>query len=170
MLGRLRVVGVPMLEAERISCSGPKLSDAQTRNFEAIKHSSAAHAHGPLCASAGRERGRRPWLSAARGTDPRSGAVERKREDTDDGHAPGRPRETCMPPATRMAGPTRAPRHPCPWRGPTPDEPALAWLVRTARRQVNSMTKQLLRIQVAISTRSCGIRLTYYPRTPSFVN
>lgn len=27
-----------MLKAERISCSGPKLSDAQTRNFEAIKH------------------------------------------------------------------------------------------------------------------------------------
>ena len=37
LLGRLRVVGVPMLKAERISCSGPKLSDAQTRNFEAIK-------------------------------------------------------------------------------------------------------------------------------------
>ena len=34
----MRVVGVPMLKAERISCSGPKLSDAQTRNFEAIKH------------------------------------------------------------------------------------------------------------------------------------
>jgi hypothetical protein len=33
------MVGVPMLEAERISCSGPKLSDAQTRDFEAIKHS-----------------------------------------------------------------------------------------------------------------------------------
>ena len=32
------MVGVPMLKAERISCSGPKLSDAQTRNFEAIKH------------------------------------------------------------------------------------------------------------------------------------
>ena len=29
---------MPMLKAERISCSGPKLSDAQTRNFEAIKH------------------------------------------------------------------------------------------------------------------------------------
>ena len=28
-----------MLKAERISCSDPKLSDAQTRNFEAIKHS-----------------------------------------------------------------------------------------------------------------------------------
>lgn len=41
MLGRLRVVGVPMLKAERISCSGPKLSDAQTRNFEAIKHKPA---------------------------------------------------------------------------------------------------------------------------------
>lgn len=27
-----------MLKAERISCSDPKLSDAQTRNFEAIKH------------------------------------------------------------------------------------------------------------------------------------
>ena len=38
MLGRLRVVGAPMLKAERIPCSGPKLSDAQTRNFEAIKH------------------------------------------------------------------------------------------------------------------------------------
>ena len=33
------MVGVPMLKAERISCSDPKLSDAQTRNFEAIKHS-----------------------------------------------------------------------------------------------------------------------------------
>ena len=33
------MVGVPMLKAERISCSGPKLSDAQTRNFEAIKYS-----------------------------------------------------------------------------------------------------------------------------------
>ena len=32
------MVGVPMLKAEGISCSGPKLSDAQTRNFEAIKH------------------------------------------------------------------------------------------------------------------------------------
>lgn len=28
-----------MLKAERISRSGPKLSDAQTRNFEAIKYS-----------------------------------------------------------------------------------------------------------------------------------
>ena len=28
-----------MLKAERISCSDPKLSDAQTCNFEAIKHS-----------------------------------------------------------------------------------------------------------------------------------
>ena len=33
------MVGVPMLKAERISCPDPKLSDAQTRNFEAIKHS-----------------------------------------------------------------------------------------------------------------------------------
>ena len=33
---------MPMLKAERISCSGPKLSDAQTRNFEAIKHSKLA--------------------------------------------------------------------------------------------------------------------------------
>lgn len=32
---------MPMLKAERISCSGPKLSDAQTRNFEAIKHTHA---------------------------------------------------------------------------------------------------------------------------------
>ena len=50
-----------------------------------------------------------------------SGAVgcEAEREDTDDGHAPGRPRLTRMPPAARMAGPTRATRHPCPWRGPT---------------------------------------------------
>ena len=32
------MVGVPMLKAERISCSDPKLSDAQTFNFEAIKH------------------------------------------------------------------------------------------------------------------------------------
>ena len=32
------MVGAPMLKAERISCSGPKLSDAQTRNFEAIKY------------------------------------------------------------------------------------------------------------------------------------
>ena len=32
------MVGVPMLKAERISCSDPKLSDAQTCNFEAIKH------------------------------------------------------------------------------------------------------------------------------------
>lgn len=32
------MVGVPMLKAERISRSGPKLSDAQTRNFEAIKY------------------------------------------------------------------------------------------------------------------------------------
>ena len=43
-------------------------------------------------------------------------------------------------------------------------------LVRTARRQINSMTKQFLRIQVAISARSCGIRLAYHPRTPSFIN
>ena len=34
------MVGVPMHKAERISRSGPKLSDAQTRNFEAIKHTS----------------------------------------------------------------------------------------------------------------------------------
>ena len=33
---------MPMLEAERISCSGPKLSDAQTRNFEAIKYIACA--------------------------------------------------------------------------------------------------------------------------------
>lgn len=32
------MVGVPMLKAERISRSGPKLSDAQIRNFEAIKY------------------------------------------------------------------------------------------------------------------------------------
>lgn len=32
------MVGVPMLKAEGISRSGPKLSDAQTRNFEAIKY------------------------------------------------------------------------------------------------------------------------------------
>ena len=32
------MVGVPVLKAERISRSGPKLSDAQTRNFEAIKY------------------------------------------------------------------------------------------------------------------------------------
>ena len=32
------MVGVPMLKAERISRSGPKLSDAQTRNFKAIKY------------------------------------------------------------------------------------------------------------------------------------
>lgn len=55
-------------------------------------------------------------------------------------HAPGRPRETRMPPAARMADPTRATRHPCPWRGPTLDEPALAWPVRTARRQIKSAT------------------------------
>lgn len=35
------MVGVPMLKAERISRSGPKLSDAQTRNFEAIKYTAA---------------------------------------------------------------------------------------------------------------------------------
>ena len=35
-----------------------------------------ARAHGPLCASAGRERGRRPWLSAARRTDPRQRGCE----------------------------------------------------------------------------------------------
>lgn len=35
------MVGVPMLKAERISRSGPKLSDAQTRNFEAIKYTRA---------------------------------------------------------------------------------------------------------------------------------
>ena len=35
-----------------------------------------AGAHGPLCASAGRERGRRPWLSAARRTDPRQRGCE----------------------------------------------------------------------------------------------
>ena len=35
------MVGVPMLKAERITCSDPKLSDAQTRNFEAIKHTQA---------------------------------------------------------------------------------------------------------------------------------
>ena len=34
------MVGAPMLKAERISRSGPKLSDAQTRNFEAIKYTS----------------------------------------------------------------------------------------------------------------------------------
>ena len=33
------MVGVPMLKAERVSRSDPKLSDAQTRNFEAIKYS-----------------------------------------------------------------------------------------------------------------------------------
>lgn len=32
------MVGVPMLKAERVSRSDPKLSDAQTRNFEAIKY------------------------------------------------------------------------------------------------------------------------------------
>lgn len=39
--GRLRMVGVPMLKPEGFSCSEPKLSGAQTRNFEAIKHKSS---------------------------------------------------------------------------------------------------------------------------------
>ena len=33
------MVGVPMHETVIFSCSDPKLSDAQTRNFEAIKYS-----------------------------------------------------------------------------------------------------------------------------------
>ena len=37
------MVGVSMLKTERISRSGPKLSDAQTRNFEAIKHNALAY-------------------------------------------------------------------------------------------------------------------------------
>ena len=32
------MVGVPMHKAERISCSDPNLSGAQTHNFEVIKH------------------------------------------------------------------------------------------------------------------------------------
>lgn len=49
-----------MLKAERISCSGPKLSDAQTRNFEAIKHTlSAARPPGrPMPRSTRPRRGR----------------------------------------------------------------------------------------------------------------
>lgn len=128
------MVGVPALIPETFSCSFPKVRHAQTCNTEAIKHTEQsgasravkrrgedARAHGPLCASAGRERGRRPWLSAARRTVPRKRGCEAEREDTDDVHAPGRPRLTRMPPAARMAGPTRATRHPCPWRGPTLD-------------------------------------------------
>ena len=54
------MVGVPMLKAERISRSGPKLSDAQTRNFEAIKYRpeglrqahQAREGHGPEDAGA----------------------------------------------------------------------------------------------------------------------
>ena len=41
------MVGVPMLKAERISRSGPKLSDAQTRNFEAIKYTRGHAPHRP---------------------------------------------------------------------------------------------------------------------------
>ena len=40
------MVGVPMHKAERISRSGPKLSDAQTRNFEAIKYKRRLEPHG----------------------------------------------------------------------------------------------------------------------------
>lgn len=40
------MVGVPMLKAERISRSGPKLSDAQTRNFEAIKYTMSKEGRG----------------------------------------------------------------------------------------------------------------------------
>ena len=81
-------------------------------------------AHDALCASAGRERGRRPWLSAARRTDPRQRGCEAEREDTDDGHAPGRPRLTCMPPAARVAFPTRAARPAGPMARTTLDDAA----------------------------------------------
>ena len=47
-----------MLKAERISCSDPKLSDAQTRNFEAIKHTMGGRGYRAVHAEPGR-RGRR---------------------------------------------------------------------------------------------------------------
>lgn len=76
-----------MLKAERISCSDPKLSDAQTRNFEAIKHSVRAAVPGEGARRAGlrgsrlgprppRARpGRRHAEAPARGV-PRRGEVE----------------------------------------------------------------------------------------------
>ena len=52
------MVGVPMLKAERVSRSDPKLSDAQTRNFEAIKYTTAAQlvAAVPVGAFAGNDK------------------------------------------------------------------------------------------------------------------
>ena len=68
---------------------------------------------------------------------PAKRGCEAEREDTDDGHAPGRPRLTRMPPAARMAGPTRATRHPCLWRGPTLDVLRLRGLcARPGGRQI----------------------------------
>ena len=60
------MVGVPMLKAERISCSGPKLSDAQTRNFEAIKHRRKV-GYGPRRKSAPAGAGRRSAFEALPG-------------------------------------------------------------------------------------------------------
>ena len=55
------MVGVPMLKAERISRSGPKLSDAQTRNFEAIKYTTPPWS--------------RPWASWSRSARTRTYAT-----------------------------------------------------------------------------------------------
>ncbi len=64
---------MPMLNAERISCSGPKLSDAQTRNFEALKHtvmeSAEADALAHLDFPAGHRRRARSWIIALAGID-----------------------------------------------------------------------------------------------------
>jgi len=45
-----------------------------------------------------------------------------------------------MPPAARVAFPTRAARPAGPMARTTLDNAALAWPVRTARRQINSTT------------------------------
>ena len=86
------------------------------------------------------QRTRQIFLSPPQRADPRQRGCEAEREDTDDGHAPGRPRLTCVPPAARVAFPTRAARPAGPMARTTLDNAALAWPVRTARRQINSTT------------------------------
>ena len=89
LLGRLRVVGVPMLKAESISCSGPKLSGAQPRNFEAIKHTGQedrqGHDERPFGGGGGRA-GRGGALRAQ----CRAGGVPRQPLRPRPDHEPGR--------------------------------------------------------------------------------
>ena len=108
------MVGVPMLKAERVSRSDPKLSDAQTRNFEAIKYRGMR---------AGRPRTRKGRLTPEGAGGPSALAGSREAPQTKEGtpSGPPLPGASSAPPrpkprATRPGGrrrPTLPQGRPC---------------------------------------------------------